>query len=233
MAIWRAACGKRCRCPIFFLYSLRCRRRCSVGRHPFCVKLSDPPMSEQDGPAGAQVCASIASHWCFRAAARSAPIRSASSRRWRKPGSARNGSPAPPSARSTPRSWPAMPRARFGGKLTEFWDQISRPDGWAVAPVGDEGRHAANQWHAWETLVYGQPGFFQPRLFGPFLVAAGHARRDQFLRYGAAGRDSRPGGRFRPDQQRRLAADPGRGQHRDRAGRSISTARARPSMPAM
>ena len=47
--------------------------------------------------------------------------------------------------------------------------------------VGDDGRHAANQWHAWETLVYGQPGFFQPRLFGPFVVAARHARRHQLL----------------------------------------------------
>lgn len=59
------------------------------------------------------------------------------------------------------------------GKLAEFWDLISRPDGWAVAPGGGEGRHAANQWHAWETLVYGQPGFFQPRLFGPFLSPPG------------------------------------------------------------
>jgi len=60
-----------------------------------------------------------------------------------------------------------------GEKLSEFWERISRPDGWPVTPVGDEGRKAAGQWHALETVLYGQPGFFRPRTFGPFLSPPG------------------------------------------------------------
>jgi len=60
-----------------------------------------------------------------------------------------------------------------GEKLSEFWERISRPDGWPVEPVGDEGRKAAGQWHALETVLYGQPGFFRPRTFGPFFSPPG------------------------------------------------------------
>jgi NTE family protein len=60
-----------------------------------------------------------------------------------------------------------------GEKLSEFWERISRPDGWAVEPAGDDGRRAAGQWRALETVLYGQPGFFRPRLFGPFVSPPG------------------------------------------------------------
>jgi NTE family protein len=58
-------------------------------------------------------------------------------------------------------------------KLDEFWQRISRPDGWLADPIHDEGRKLANQWHAWETVLYGQPGFFRPRMFGPFASPPG------------------------------------------------------------
>jgi len=65
------------------------------------------------------------------------------------------------------------PEGEVGEKLSEFWERISRPDGWAVEPAGEDGRRAAGQWHALETVLYGQPGFFRPRLFGPFVSPPG------------------------------------------------------------
>src|SRR5512135_3515959 len=53
------------------------------------------------------------------------------------------------------------PDARLG-KLTEFWDKISRPDGWGAAFGGD-----LRKWFNWgsvtEAVLFGQPRFFSPR----------------------------------------------------------------------
>ncbi len=58
-------------------------------------------------------------------------------------------------------------------KLTTFWDMISRSDGWMVGALDEDTRKHANQWHSWETVVLGQPGFFRPRSINPWLAAAG------------------------------------------------------------
>lgn len=64
------------------------------------------------------------------------------------------------------------PRSRLN-KLIEFWDGISRPDGWASGWGEGDLRKLANQWHALETVFQGQPGFFQPRPLSPWLAPAG------------------------------------------------------------
>ena len=58
---------------------------------------------------------------CSKAAARSAPIRPASTRRCTRPASSRTGSSAPRSAPSTPASSPAISRRTVLPELKEFW----------------------------------------------------------------------------------------------------------------
>ncbi len=61
-------------------------------------------------------------------------------------------------------------------KLKEFWQIISTPesDSWSeFFSANDYMRNLYNQWHAHRTLLFGQPGFFQPRLVNPhFQVQA-------------------------------------------------------------
>ncbi|MGH6959521.1 MAG: DUF3734 domain-containing protein [Dongiaceae bacterium] len=63
------------------------------------------------------------------------------------------------------------PAARLP-KLTEFWETISRPDGWGAGGLDDEARKLANQWHSFEAVTLGQPGFFRPRSVNPWLAPA-------------------------------------------------------------
>ena len=64
-----------------------------------------------------------------------------------------------------------QPDARLG-KLTKFWDEISRPDGWGAAFGGD-----LRQWFNWgsvtEAVLFGQPQFFSPRFPNPYCAPPG------------------------------------------------------------
>jgi NTE family protein len=67
------------------------------------------------------------------------------------------------------------PPGRRLARLGEFWDLISRPDGWEPSRLDEETRKFANQWHSLETVAFGQPGFFRPRGLSPWLAGAGTA----------------------------------------------------------
>ena len=58
-------------------------------------------------------------------------------------------------------------------RLREFWEQITQRKIWAYTPDGDIFRKARNAASAMATTLLGQPGFFEPRLPGPMLAAAG------------------------------------------------------------
>ena len=63
-------------------------------------------------------------------------------------------------------------------KLRMFWESITEsPIGLSLLgslPLKNEGLHrAVNQTTAFGTVLFGAPGFFTPRLFSPFLAAAG------------------------------------------------------------
>ncbi|CEK10537.1 patatin-like phospholipase family protein [Legionella hackeliae] len=58
-------------------------------------------------------------------------------------------------------------------KLKEFWQIITTPThfSWWDAYIDSmDMRRFYNQFHAQTTLLYGQPGFFQPRLFNPHFI---------------------------------------------------------------
>jgi len=76
------------------------------------------------------------------------------------------------------------PKARVE-KLRSFWDKISAdPLDWSFdLPVrlgGDNARKLANQWHATAAALFGAPGLFSPRMFAPFLAAAGTPEATSF-----------------------------------------------------
>ena len=76
------------------------------------------------------------------------------------------------------------PEARVE-KLRAFWDRISAdPLDWSFdLPVrlgGDNARSLANQWHATAAALFGRPGLFGPRIFAPFLAAAGTPEATSF-----------------------------------------------------
>lgn len=70
-------------------------------------------------------------------------------------------------------------------KLRSFWEKVSAdPLDWSFdLPVrlgGDNVRKLANQWHATAAALFGAPGLFSPRMFSPFLAAAGTAEATSF-----------------------------------------------------
>jgi len=58
-------------------------------------------------------------------------------------------------------------------RLQQFWDIVSGRKIWAFTPEGDFYRTLRNHTSAWMTMAMGQPGFFQPRLVGPWFHPAG------------------------------------------------------------
>ena len=66
------------------------------------------------------------------------------------------------------------PRDRLA-KLSTFWERISRPDGGARGWLSEDLRKLANQWHSYETVLWGQPGFFHPRPVNPWFAPSGTA----------------------------------------------------------
>jgi len=58
-------------------------------------------------------------------------------------------------------------------KLQQFWDLVSGRKIWAYTPEGDFFRALRNVTSAWMTMAMGQPGFFEPRILGPWFHPAG------------------------------------------------------------
>jgi NTE family protein len=58
-------------------------------------------------------------------------------------------------------------------KLEAFWNTISGRKIWAYTPEGDFFRDLRNQTSSLMTLLFGQPGFFQPRFHNPWLHLPG------------------------------------------------------------
>jgi NTE family protein len=58
-------------------------------------------------------------------------------------------------------------------RLHAFWDSVTARKVWAYTPDGDPFRKARNAASSLYTTMLGQPGFFAPRLPGPWLSAIG------------------------------------------------------------
>lgn len=56
--------------------------------------------------------------------------------------------------------------------LEDLWDSISRPDNWMTSLNGSF-RRMSNIFSNMEALALGQPNFFKPRFFNPYLAPAG------------------------------------------------------------
>jgi len=130
------------------------------------------PIGRTPPTAGARN-AVIASPWCCKAAARSAPIRPASIRRCMKRTSSRIGSPASRSGPSTRRSSPAIHRSSGSPGCRHSGSASPTAGFWAYTPDGDIFRKARNATSAWFTMAQGQPGFFEPRRPGPWFSPTG------------------------------------------------------------
>jgi NTE family protein len=58
-------------------------------------------------------------------------------------------------------------------RLHAFWDGITARKVWHYTPDGDVYRQARNAASSWFTMMFGQPGFFQPRAISPWFSPAG------------------------------------------------------------
>ena len=58
-------------------------------------------------------------------------------------------------------------------KLNDFWSTVSGRNDWDAAPAGDMFRAARNQFSAFASIAFGQPGFFSPRFPGPWSQPPG------------------------------------------------------------
>jgi NTE family protein len=59
-------------------------------------------------------------------------------------------------------------------RLREFWGQVTSRQVWiGETPGGDNIRKLHNAWSSMMTSTLGQPGFFKPRLFNPWLAGRG------------------------------------------------------------
>jgi NTE family protein len=58
-------------------------------------------------------------------------------------------------------------------RLQQFWDLVSGRKVWAYTPEGDFFRTLRNHTSAWMTMMMGTPGFFEPRLLGPWFHPPG------------------------------------------------------------
>jgi NTE family protein len=59
------------------------------------------------------------------------------------------------------------------GALRTFWERITERKVWHYTPDGDFFRKMRNATSCWLTLMQGQPGFFKPREFSPWLSLPG------------------------------------------------------------
>ena len=58
-------------------------------------------------------------------------------------------------------------------RLHAFWDRITARKVWHYTPDGDVFRQARNATSSFMTMMFGQPGFFEPRKTNPWLSPAG------------------------------------------------------------
>jgi NTE family protein len=65
-------------------------------------------------------------------------------------------------------------------KLRGFWERITARRTWAHVPDGDIFRQAVNVTSALVTASFGQPGFFKPRVPGPYMSAPGAVAATSF-----------------------------------------------------
>jgi len=65
------------------------------------------------------------------------------------------------------------PREKRLAALESFWSTVSSRQVWAYTPEGDAFRDLRNQTSAMMAMALGQPGFFKPRLFNPWLAPGG------------------------------------------------------------
>src|SRR5258705_4331996 len=127
---------------------------------------------------------SNASRWCYRAAARSAPIRPESTKRWLRLAFIPIGLLASRSVPSTARSLPEIHRKRES-KNCAGSGSASPPIRGAALSNGRTGRRVMlrawlNQLHAGLAVVAGTAGFFAPRYPPPWLYPSGTANATSF-----------------------------------------------------
>ena len=115
---------------------------------------------------------------CCKAAGRSAPITSASTRRCTSTASSRTGCAASRSGRSTPRSSPATRRRT----ASRGWRRCGRrsPGRAAAAFRQRRGAGLRNTLSNAQALTFGQPGFFTPRPINPFFSPSGTPATESF-----------------------------------------------------
>jgi NTE family protein len=68
------------------------------------------------------------------------------------------------------------PPERRLSRLESFWSLVSGRKIWHYTPEGDLYRDIRNQTSAWMTMMFGQPGFFKPRVPTPCSCLAPTAR---------------------------------------------------------
>jgi len=64
-------------------------------------------------------------------------------------------------------------RKRRLERLRQFWERITERKVWHYTPDGDIFRQARNATSSWLTMTQGQPGFFSPRVPGPWMSPVG------------------------------------------------------------
>jgi NTE family protein len=65
------------------------------------------------------------------------------------------------------------PPERRLDRLRTFWERITERKAWHCIPDGDIYRKISNNISSFLTIAQGQPGFFKPRVPGPWFAAAG------------------------------------------------------------
>jgi len=72
------------------------------------------------------------------------------------------------------------PRERRLERLRAFWEKITDRKVWWFTPEGDIFRQARNAQSSLSTMLFGQPGFFEPRKTSPWLALAGASDATSF-----------------------------------------------------
>ncbi|HEY4078177.1 MAG TPA: patatin-like phospholipase family protein [Rhizomicrobium sp.] len=72
------------------------------------------------------------------------------------------------------------PPERRLAALCEFWDRITNRTVWPYTPDGDIWRQARNTISSLTTVLFGQPGLFDPHRINPWLLPAGNKNATSF-----------------------------------------------------
>jgi NTE family protein len=65
-------------------------------------------------------------------------------------------------------------------RLREFWNTVTSRPGVPFTADGDDAHKLRNAWSAWSAMTQGQPGFFSPRIPGPWLSPRGGKQATAF-----------------------------------------------------